>query len=243
MGSGVTIHSLWKGFTELEEAGKIDSKPRLIGVQAEGCAPIADAFNKHIEEPLNLESGDTVATAIRVARPMFGAAALRALEESDGFSVTVSDSAMIDYGKEIARHEGIFAEPASAASVAFIPELLECGVIDSSDTVVSIITSSGLKTNDILRSLNLRRKSPGLGIRLATKERILRRIATKKTYGYALWKDLGKAMTLGAVYQHLSDLESRGLVASSAEGKRRVHELTEKGRKVLDALEDLQSLM
>lgn len=243
MGSGVTINSIWKGFTELEEAGKIDSKPRLIGVQAEGCAPIADAFNKHIEKPLNLEKGDTVATAIRVARPMYGAAALRALEESDGLSVTVPDSAMIDYGKEIARHEGIFAEPASAASVAIIPELLERGVIDASDTVVSIITSSGLKTNDIIRSLSLRRKSPGLGIRLATKERILRRIASQKTYGYALWKELGKEMTLGAVYQHLSDLESRGLTVSSVEGKRRYLELTEKGRKVLDALEDLQSLM
>jgi len=243
MGSGVTIHSLWKGFIELEEAGKIDSKPRLIGVQAEGCAPIADAFNKHIAEPLNLETGGTIATAIRVARPMFGASALRALEESDGLSVTVPDSAMIDYGNEIARHEGIFAEPASAASVAIIPELLERGVIDGSDTVVSLITSSGLKTNDIIRSLSLRRKSPGLGIRLATKERILRRIASKKTYGYALWKELGKEMTLGAVYQHLSDLESRGLTVSSPEGKRRYLKLTEKGRRVLDALKDLQSLM
>jgi threonine synthase len=243
MGSGVTIHSLWKGFTELEEAGKIDSKPRLIGVQAEGCAPIADAFTKHIEAPLKIETGDTVATAIRVANPMYGAAALKALEESNGLSVTVPDSSMIDYGKEIARHEGIFAEPASAASVAFIPELLERGVIDGSDKVVSIITSSGLKTNDIIRSLSLRRKSPGLGIRLATKERILRRIASKKTYGYALWKGLGKEMTLGAVYQHLSDLESRGLIVSSAEGKRRYLEVTERGRKVLDALEDLQSLM
>ncbi len=82
-----------------------------------------------------------------------------------------------------------------------------------------------------------------MGIRLATKERILRRIASKKTYGYALWKEMGKEMTLGAIYQHLSDLESRGLVASSAEGKRRYLELTEKGRKVLDALEDLQFLM
>jgi threonine synthase len=243
MGSGVTIHSLWKGFTELEEAGKINSKPRLIGVQAKGCAPISDAFNKHVDAPLNLESGDTIASAIRVASPMYGAAALRALKESDGLSVTVMDSAMIDYGKEIARHEGIFAEPASAASVAFIPEFLESGVIDESDTVVSIITSSGLKTNDIIRSLDLRRKSPGLGIRLATKERILRRIASKKTYGYALWKELGKEMTLGAVYQHLTDLESRGLIASTVEGKRRYLELTEKGVKVLGALEDLQSLM
>jgi threonine synthase len=243
MGSGVTIHSLWKGFKELEEAGKIDSKPRLIGVQAEGCAPIADAFKQHVGEPLILDAGETVATAIRVARPMYGAAALSALEESDGLSVTVPDSLMIDYGKEIARHEGIFAEPASAASVAFIPDLFGDGVIDGSDTVVSIITSSGLKTNDIIRSLNLRRKSPGLGIRLATKERILRRIATRKTYGYALWKELGKEMTLGAVYQHLSDLERRGLIAPTTEGKRRYHELTEKGRKVLNALEDLQDLM
>jgi threonine synthase len=243
MGSGVTIHSLWKGFKELEEAGKINSKPRLIGVQAEGCAPIADAYKKHVEEPLNLDTGETVATAIRVAKPMYGAAALSALEESDGLSVTVPDSVMIDYGKEIARHEGIFAEPASAASVAFIPDLFNEGVIDCSDTVVSIITSSGLKTNDIIRSLNLRRKSPGLGIRLATKERILRRIAAKKTYGYSLWKELGKEMTLGAVYQHLSDLENRGLIASSVEGKRRYHELTQKGKRVLDALVDLQDLL
>jgi len=243
MGSGVTIHSLWKGFKELEEAGKIDSKPRLIGVQAEGCAPIADAFKKHAGEPLSLDSGETIATAIRVAKPMFGAAALNALEESDGLSVTVPDSVMIDYGKEIARHEGIFAEPASAASVAFIPDLFNRGIIDGSDTIVSLITSSGLKTNDIIKSLNLRRKSPGLGIKLATKERILRRIAAKKTYGYALWKELGKEMTLGAVYQHLTDLESRGLIASTAEGKRRYHELTEKGRKVLGALEDLRDLM
>ena len=243
MGSGVTIHSLWKGFTELEEAGKIDSKPHLIGVQAEGCAPIADAFNKHVDAPMSLESGNTIASAIRVARPMYGAAALRALKESDGLSVTIPDSIMIDYGKEIARHEGIFAEPASAASVAFIPETLESGVIDGSDTVVSIITSSGLKTNDIIQSLNLRRKSPWLGTRLATKERILRRIALKKTYGYALWKELGKEMTLGAVYQHLKDLETRGLIASSVEGKRRYLELTEKGEKVLGALENLQLLL
>jgi threonine synthase len=243
MGSGVTIHSIWKGFNELERAGKIDKKPMLIGVQAEGCAPISDAFNKQFNAPLMLDFGETVASAIRVSKPLFGSAALKALKESGGLSVTVPDSSMIDYGKEIARHEGIFAEPASAASVAFIPNLLERGLIDSSDTVVSIITSSGLKTNDIMRSLNLRKKSPVLGIKLATKERILRLIAQNKTHGYALWKELGKEMTLGAVYQHLTDLENRGLISSNTVGKRKIHELTYKGRKVLNALKDLQSLM
>ena len=92
MGSGVTIHSLWKGFKELEEAGKIDSKPRLIGVQAEGCAPIADAYKKHVGEPLSLDSGETVATAIRVAKPMYGAAALSALEASDGNKTAAAES-------------------------------------------------------------------------------------------------------------------------------------------------------
>ncbi len=82
-----------------------------------------------------------------------------------------------------------------------------------------------------------------MGSRLATKERILRAIGRRKTYGYALWKSLGKEMTLGAIYQHLSDLEERGLIVSSSEGKRRYLEITERGRRVLSALDELQVLL
>jgi threonine synthase len=243
MGSGVTLHSIWKGFKELEISGAIDETPRLIGVQAEGCSPIATAFQEKRDELSEPRPGETVATAIRVTEPLYGDAALKALKESGGLTVTVTDDSMVEFGKEIARHEGIFAEPASAASVACLPVLLNDGTLDSQDSVVSIVTSSGLKTNDIIKSLNHRRKSPGLTRRLATKERILRLITREESYGYAIWKSLGKEMTLGAVYQHLSDLEGRGLLTSHVEGKRRYLRVTEKGRRVLEALDELQVLL
>jgi DNA-binding transcriptional ArsR family regulator len=150
---------------------------------------------------------------------------------------------MLEFGKEIARSEGIFAEPASAASVACLPGLIESGEIDHSDTIVSLITSSGLKTNDILKSLSRRRKSPGLGSRLATKERLLKEISKGQTYGYALWKGMEGELTLGAVYQHLSDLELRGLISSRAVGKRRYLTITDRGRRVLGAMDELQVLL
>jgi DNA-binding PadR family transcriptional regulator len=121
--------------------------------------------------------------------------------------------------------------------------LIDDGRLDRSDTIVSLITSSGLKTNDILQSLSRRRKSPGLGAKLATKERILREISRSRTYGYALWKGMGRKMTLGAVYQHLSDLEKRGLISSHTDGKRRYLEITERGLKVLSALDELSILL
>ena len=116
MGSGQTFHAVWKGFKELEEMGTLAKIPRLIGVQAEGCSPITDAFSQGDVEPSKLEAADTVAKAILNSEPMYGSAALMALKESDGISVTVTDDQMLRYGKEIARLEGIFAEPASAAA-------------------------------------------------------------------------------------------------------------------------------
>jgi len=68
-------------------------------------------------------------------------------------------------------------------------------------------------------------------------------ISRKRTYGYALWKTMGREMTLGAVYQHLSNLEERGLVVSHTEGKRRYLEITENGRQVLAALDELRVLL
>ena len=81
-----------------------------------------------------------------------------------------------------------------------------------------------------------------MGSSLATKERILRTIARKKTYGYDLWKNMGREMTLGAIYQHLSDLEKRGLISSQTEGKRRYLKITIRGKRVLDALNNLRIL-
>lgn len=242
MGSGLTIHSIWKGLNELELIGIIDKKPKLIGVQAKGCSPIINALS---EESINakIEKGETDAIAIRVAKPVYGKLAMKAIRESGGIGVTVTDDEMISSGREIAKYEGIFAEPASAATVACLNKLTENGKIDRTDNVVSIITSSGLKTDDILSSITKRKKSTGLGSRFTTKERILRLIANEDTYGYEIWKKLGIDLTIGAVYQHLSDLEKKGLITSYAKGKRKMLRITERGKRVISALDELQVLL
>jgi len=243
MGSGATIYAIWKGFKELEEMGAIDERPRLLGVQAAGCSPIAEAYRLEEDRPTDLDKIETEATAIRVAAPIYGRAALKAIRASGGLAVSVTDEEMLASEKEIARTEGLFVEPASAATVACLRRLIESGDIGRGDSVVSLITSSGLKTDDILQSLVRRRRSPGIGSKLATKERILRTIERKRTYGYDLWNSMGREMTLGAIYQHLSDLEKRGLISSHAEGKRRYLKITERGRRVLIALDDLRCLL
>jgi len=243
MGSGATIHSLWKGFNELEQLGIIDHKPKMIGIQAVGCSPIAQAYDKDKDTPLKIKKGETEASAIRVTEPIYGKLALKAIKESGGFAVSVTDDEMIDAGMEIARNEGIFAEPASSAPVASLQHKVVQDRIDEDAKIVCLVTSSGLKTDDLLRNITKRKKSPRLGSRLATKERILRIINQGSTYGYEIWKTLGSDMTIGAVYQHLTDLETKGLIKSSQQGKRKELEITERGKRALEALDDLQVLL
>ncbi len=243
MGSGATLHALWKGFKEMRQLGIIEDMPKMIGVQAKGCSPIQQAYDKGTMEPVKIMKGETEASAIRVAEPIYGKLALEALKESNGFAVAVSDEEMLDAGMEIARNEGIFAEPASSAPVASLQTDYINDRIDHDANIVCLVTSSGLKTDDILRNITKRKKSPRLGSRLATKERILRTINQSPTYGYAIWKNLGSDMTIGAVYQHLTDLETKGLIKSTQKGKRKELEITERGKRALEALDDLQVLL
>jgi DNA-binding transcriptional ArsR family regulator len=116
-------------------------------------------------------------------------------------------------------------------------------IIDAKEQVVCLITSSGLKTDDILQSLKKRMKTPGLGSKLTTKEEILRNLSQGRTYGYELWKKLEKEMTISAVYQHIADLEKNGLITSITDGKRRYIKITEKGQRVLTILDELKILI
>ncbi|MBS7631223.1 threonine synthase [Candidatus Bathyarchaeota archaeon] len=243
MGSGATIHAIWKGFIELNRMGLTDKKPRLIGVQAEGCAPIVEAHIKNDLEPMQYVKSATTAVAIKVSSPIYGKIALKDIRNSKGIAVSISDEEMLKSEKEVAKREGIFAEPASAATIACLKPLMDQGIIEKNDIVVSLITSSGLKTDDILKTIHKHKKLTGIGFNLATKEKLLKRIQRSQTYGYDLWKSVGKGMTVGAIYQHLTDLEKRGLITSFAEGKRRYLRLTDKGERVLQALEDLHNLL
>ncbi|MEM3957899.1 MAG: threonine synthase [Thermoproteota archaeon] len=145
VGNAANISSGWKGFKELVEAGLAESKPRMIGVQAEGAAPIATAFLRGEEAIEPVEKPETVATAIRIGRPFSWKKALKALRESRGTAVTVSDGEILKAQVDLARMEGLFAEPAGAAPVAGLAKLSKEGFFKGDETVVAVVTGHGLK--------------------------------------------------------------------------------------------------
>jgi len=243
IGSGGNIHSIWKGFKELQALGTIDTLPKLVGVQAGGCAPIVNAHLRNEPEPVAIPKPFTHALGILVRNPLNGRWALKAMAESRGVAVAVSDSEIFAAEQEIARLEGIFAEPASSATIAALKRLANQGIIAKKDKVVCLITGSGLKATDVLQALTKKRKTAVVGLELSTKEKILRILSRRDAYGYDLWKKLGKTMTRTAIYQHLNDLSQRGLVVAYEREGRKYFKITERGKKVLHAIDELKTLL
>ncbi|HUJ85180.1 MAG TPA: threonine synthase [Candidatus Acidoferrales bacterium] len=240
MGSGGTIYSLWKGFKELKELGLTNSLPRMVGVQTEGCAPIVNQLKENA--PSKSFSPSTRALAILVGEPLQSDLAVKAIHESNGLALTVSDSEILASELLVAKLEGVFAEPASSATVAALQKLKE-KQISTHDSVVCLITGSGLKSTDVLQALNKKQKTAGLGLAVSTKQKILKILSEKDSYGYDLWKQLGQIMTRAAVYQHLNELTDRGLVVSYEKDGKRFFRIAERGRKVLAAFDEIQLLM
>jgi len=223
MGSGGTIYSLWKGFKELRQLGLTDKLPRMVGVQTEGCAPI---IKKLAEEPSGKACNpSTRALAILVGDPLQSDLAVKTIKESNGLALTVSDPEILASELLVAKLEGVFAEPASSATVAALQQLIGTK-ISAEDKVVCLITGSGLKATDVLQALTKKQKAAGLGLAVSTKQKILKVLSEKDSYGYDLWKQLGQVMTRGAVYQHLNELEAKGLVVSYEESGKRFFRIT-----------------
>jgi len=241
MGSGGTIYSIWKGFKELQMLGKAVSTPKMVGVQAEGCSPIINNLEKggvkYEGKPL------TRALAILVKKPLQQELAIKAIKESEGTAVSIPDQEIFSAEQEIAKLEGIFAEPASSATIAALKKLTDEGVIDRSEKVVCLITGSGLKATDVLQVLTKKRKTVMFGLEFSTKEKILRILAEEDTYGYDLWKKIGKIMTRNAIYQHLNELTRKGLIASYTKGRKKYFRITDRGMRTLRAIDELKVIL
>ena len=246
MGSGGTIYSLWKGFKELKGLGLTRSLPRMIGVQTEGCAPIVNELTEQSSSKSSKSSKScnpsTRALAILVGEPLQSELAIKAIQESNGLALTVSDADILAAELQVAKLEGVFAEPASSATVAALQKL-KVDRISSDSSVVCLITGSGLKATDVLQAMTKKQKTAGLGLAVSTKQKILKILSEKDTYGYDLWKQLGKIMTRAAVYQHLNELSDKGLVVGYEENGKKFFRITERGRKVLAAFDDIQLLL
>ena len=243
MGSGGTIHSIWKGFKELKQMGLTKTLPKMVGIQPEGCAPIVKALNASESEPEKTCNLSTRALAILVGDPLQTEMAKNAITESNGLAITVTDPEILTAELQIAKLEGVFAEPASSATTAALKKLVEAGTISGDSSVVCLITGSGLKATDVLQALTKKQKTAGLGLEISTKEKILRILNDGDTYGYELWKQLGKIMTRAAVYQHLNELSEKGLISGYEEKGKKFFRITENGKKALAAFDDLKFLM
>jgi len=150
VGNAGNISAIWKGFKELYNYGLISRLPRMIGVQAEGAAPLVRTWALKSRSLMAIEKPVTIASAIRIGKPVNWLKALKAVEESRGTFVSVSDEEIVKSMKDLAMYEGIGVEPASAASLAGYRKALELGIVDRNSVTVLVATGHALKDPDTI---------------------------------------------------------------------------------------------
>jgi len=148
VGNGGNNAAYWKGFSEFKAVGLSDSAPRIYGIQAEGAAPVADAFRKNANIIVPVKNPETVATAIRIGNPANWLKTINAIRGSEGDCIAIPDSEIISAQKKLAKSEGLFVEPAAAASFAGLLRLLKSGGIKNDEKIVCVATGHGLKDPD-----------------------------------------------------------------------------------------------
>ena len=148
-GGGVGLIGMWKAFDELEQIGWIDAKrPKMIAVQAAGCAPIVRAFDEGAEASEFWEGASTLAAGLRVPKAIGDFLVLRAVRESGGTCLAVTDQELLAAGRSLAETEGMFVAPEGAACFAALEQLLQDGFLDKDDEIVIYNTGTGLKYVD-----------------------------------------------------------------------------------------------
>ncbi|MBI5710781.1 MAG: threonine synthase [Candidatus Eisenbacteria bacterium] len=163
-GGGTGLVGMWRAFLELENLGWTrDPMPRLIAVQAAGCAPVVRAFEQGAERATPWADAATVASGLRVPAPFADRLILRAVRESGGTAVAVGEEEMLDAMGELAGSEGCFACPEGGATLAALRRLRASGEVSARERVVIYNTGSGLKYPEAWRAA-LARRGTGAGV-------------------------------------------------------------------------------
>jgi threonine synthase len=149
VGDGCTIAGAYKGFYDLKQIGFIDRIPKLLGVQAEGCAPITKSFRTG--KDLEVTEENTIADSIAVGSPRNYRKAINAVKNSKGEYINVSDKEILNMIKVLGSTTGIFGEPAGVTGLAGIKKAVKEGIISKEDSVGVVITGNGLKDIDNAR--------------------------------------------------------------------------------------------
>lgn len=154
VGNAGNIYAIWKGFWELMQVGLLDKMPRMIGVQAAGAAPLYETWRRGLDRLMEFKEPRTVASAIRIGRPVNWVKALKAVKESKGLITVVTDEEILAARNMLAR-KGVFVEPASASTYAAYLKLLNEGVVDKDERTILILTGHGLKDPDSIMQAQL----------------------------------------------------------------------------------------
>lgn len=151
MASGALLNAVCKGFEEFRKVGLIEnSQVKVVGAQADGCAPIVNAFKSGSGEIVPVERPHTVAKSLAIGDPGDGIYALRKIKETGGVAESASDQEIIDAIKLLAKTEGVFTEPAGATTIAVLKKLVEQGFTSSDDLIICYVTGNGLKTTETI---------------------------------------------------------------------------------------------
>jgi threonine synthase len=145
-GGGVGMIGMWKAFAELEQLGWIGAKrPKMIAVQAEGCAPIVRAWDRKAEVSEFWEDASTLASGLRVPKALGDYLVLQAVRESGGTALAVTDAEMMRACEDLASHEGLFVAPEGGACIAALRKLRLSGFLRANDRILIYNTGSGYK--------------------------------------------------------------------------------------------------
>jgi len=150
-GGGVGLIGMWKAFDEMEALGWVGrERPKMVAVQAAGCAPIVRAFDEGEKESAFWADGKTLAAGLRVPKAFGDFLVLEAVAKSGGAAVAVDDNEILAAVRRLAQAEGVLACPEGAATLAALPELFRRGVLRREERIVLFNTGSGLKYLDVL---------------------------------------------------------------------------------------------
>ena len=154
VGGGILVSKVFRGYEEMLELKLIDHLPKMIAIQAAGCAPLVKAYDEGKHETEMWQNGHTIAFAIFDPVTFEGVTALDTVRRSGGKAVAISDEDILQAMKECACHEAVIAEPASAATIGVAARLHREGYIKDNDTVACILTGSGLRDLKLFENMD-----------------------------------------------------------------------------------------
>lgn len=223
-GGGSLIFSIYRGFQDAYRSGWIESIPAIYAVSLEKSKV------SHLAESLNIK------------KPFLLNEVKEVLKNTKGHEIEIKADAMIDSAMLLAKEEGLFIEPASASVLVAAEKLISTGKIVSENSV-AILSGSGFNALNVYASQMRGKKKVvwGLSESSTTKFEIINLIAEEKAiYGYSIWEALGKTQSLQSIYQHLTELENRGIITVfSRTAKRKQYAISSKGLETLEKMRDL----